>query len=120
MVICYQIRVLNHVHKIIGVFLHNDTNTNQLYIDGFNNVFMFESQINYMCDLYIISKWLLKFDMLLLFILYVVVLFSKIIYIIPCIYPLCAIVSVFCPVHLDSMTICKETPNKNARVISLN
>jgi len=38
MVISYKIRVLN-VYKIIGVFLHNDTTTSQLHIDGFNNLF---------------------------------------------------------------------------------
>ncbi len=28
-----------------------------LYINRFNKLFMFEAQINYMCDLYKISKW---------------------------------------------------------------
>jgi len=27
------------MYKIIGIFLQNDTTTNQLHIDGFNNLF---------------------------------------------------------------------------------
>jgi hypothetical protein len=47
MVIYYEIGILKNGYKIIGVFSNNDTTTNQLHIDWFNNLFVFEAQINY-------------------------------------------------------------------------
>jgi hypothetical protein len=47
MVICCKIGNQINVYKIIGVFVHNDTTTNQLHIDGF----MFEAKNIYMWSL---------------------------------------------------------------------
>jgi hypothetical protein len=74
MVMCCQVRVLNQLpinHILMGLIIY----------------FMFEVQINYMwfLDIFKVNETLHVVE----FYLYVVFIFPKIVYTIPCIYPCC-------------------------------